>query len=252
VLDETGTVVVQGHDRLLVEIRGQPRLSGSSLSPLPFAAGARRLGRGCMPCVIYDGWTRRVHRASQEDGQFGIPEARRCQRSRRASPLTVSSEDLISTRSTCAITDPEGDRTSAQATTATVSSEANGATSPRRTSPRVEGVPPADICQVRRRDLQHLRAQSKGELWCWGANGFEAIHPSNQGTILPTRVEPFDDVVDFAACPPSRCAFCARTAACGAVGDLRAATAAKASTGPRSASRSVGRSDAARPRPLQP
>jgi hypothetical protein len=49
-----GDVVVQGKHRLHVEDTGMASTLEKQLSQLPFAPGARRLGRGCMPCVIYD------------------------------------------------------------------------------------------------------------------------------------------------------------------------------------------------------
>ncbi|MBK6515191.1 MAG: hypothetical protein IPM79_35830 [Polyangiaceae bacterium] len=68
----------------------------------------------------------------------------------------------------------------------------------------VEGVPPAQRIKWGTEGFNAC-ALSHGSVWCWGSYAFEALHPSDQGTILPTRVEPFDDVVDFAVSTFSLC-----------------------------------------------
>ncbi|MBK6512932.1 MAG: hypothetical protein IPG04_02135 [Polyangiaceae bacterium] len=192
VLDESGTAWFRGMIGFSWRY-GDSLDSREGLSPLPFAAGARRLGRGWAPCAIYgDGHAECM--GYQEDGQFGIPEL---DAAREPVALAIDGfiKDLISTRSTCAITDPEGDLFCAGDNSyGQLGSE--WTYEPQAHFAKVEGVPPADAVKFGA-EIFNTCMVAKGEVWCWGANGFGAIHPSNQGTVLPTRVEPFDDVVDF-------------------------------------------------------
>lgn len=58
----------------------------------------------------------------------------------------------------------------------------------------IEGLPPIDKLEVGVLG-ENVCVLSQGKPWCWGSNSFEALAPGDN-YLRPTKIEPFDDVVD--------------------------------------------------------